>query len=263
MSRLEVLNPGEAPATADPAGLSRSLLSEALEARRTGDCEPLGSLAAALRRVDPTGIEGQDARVAFWLNVYNALLLHCLCLRPLHGSLLRHLRMFDRVAYDVGGRPYPLNLIEHGILRRNRRPPFRLRRPLRGGDPRLHAAPPTVDPRVHFALNCGARSCPPVLAYDAELVETQLGAATSAYLDAETEIDSQRRRIALPRLIRLYRADFGDRAERLAFAARHLSEPPSWLEDDRGRVRVRYGRFDWTVARPKSGLPDPRANPET
>ncbi len=250
MSRIELLNAGEARDPGDPVGLSERLVAAGLEVRRSGDCEPLESIAGGLSGVDPGAIEGQDARVAFWLNAYNALLLHRLCRRPVRGNLLRHLGLFDRAAYEVGGHHYSLNLIEHGVLRRNARPPLRLRRPFRRGDPRMAPAPAIVDPRVHFALNCGARSCPPVLAYDAERLEDQLGSATRAYIEAETDIDPGRRRIRLPGLIRLYRSDFGDRAQLLAFVARHLERPPSWLDGGAGRVRVRYSRFNWTVASP-------------
>jgi hypothetical protein len=250
LSALEVLNPRAEAAELDPLELSERLVVRAVEVSRSGGCEALEPLVAQLRGVDPTGLAGQGARLAFWLNTYNALLLHCLCRRPLRGSLLRHLRMFDRVAYDVGGHPYTLNLIEHGVLRGNQRPPLRLRRPVRAGDPRLDAVVPELDPRVHFALNCGARSCPPVRPYAPDRVDAELEAATGAYLATETDLDASRRRVALPRLIRMYRDDFGTRGERLAFAARYLPELRRLLDDEGGRVRVRYRRFDWTLATP-------------
>jgi hypothetical protein len=158
--------------------------------------------------------------------------------------------MFDRVAYLVGGRPYPLNVIEHGVLRRNRRPPLRVRRTLRASDARLRAAPGRLDTRIHFALNCGARSCPPVRSYDADRLHPQLDLATASYLEAETRVDSRRRRVTLPRLMRIYRADFGRRRAQLEFAARYLPELRGWIGD--AEVRIGYGRFDWTAAGPAS-----------
>jgi hypothetical protein len=207
-------------------------------------------LSGQLVALAPDAIEGHAGRIAFWLNLYNALLLHCLCSNPIRGSLLKHLRLFDRAAYDVGGRTYTLNVIEHGVLRRNRRPSLRLRRPLRDSDPRLEVAPARVDPRIHFALNCGARSCPPIRAYTAGGLDNELDHATGAYLEAESAVDLASGRVILPRLMRLYRADFGDRGAQLAFAARYLPELSSLLADGSERVTVRYGRFDWTVNDP-------------
>jgi len=247
MARAEVLNPEPAPAEIEPVALSREMLTEAKAAAEPGECARLDALAAQLHDVAPERIDGDASRIAFWVNVYNALMLHCLCLRPLRGSLLRHLRLFDRVAYRVGAHDYPLNVIENGILRANRRAPFRLRPPFRPSDPRRVGAPSRLDPRIHFALNCGARSCPPIRDYDPANLDEQLELATRAYLAQETTLDPERGRVRLPRLMRIYSADFGRREAQLRFAAARLTELTEYLAD-RDRPRVRYGRFDWRVA---------------
>jgi hypothetical protein len=251
MASLEILNQNgagpEGPRESDPVAVSQAILSEARQLEH-GQCARLDELAADLRAVEPANIEGNAARVAFWANLYNALLLHRLCLRPLRGSVLRHLRMFGRVAYDVGGDAYSLNLIEHGILRCNRRSPMGLRRPLRKSDRRLAAAPSRLDPRIHFALNCGARSCPPVQAYGADQLDRQLDAATQGYLEAETELDPKTGRVTLPGLLRIYSADFGGRAGQLRFAAHYLPELAALLDEQRRGLWVGHRRFDWTAA---------------
>jgi hypothetical protein len=250
MARTRVLNPQGSPARADAVALSRELLAVAQAVTEPAECARIDALAGQLHGVDPAGIADDAARIAFWVNLYNALVRHCLFLKPLRGNLLWHLRLFDRIAYRVGAHDYPLNLIESGVLRHNRRAPLRLRRPLRRSDPRLAATPATVtvDPRIHFALNCGARSCPPIRAYAPESLDTELDLATRSYLEAETRLQPERRRVRLPRLMRIYAADFGGRDEQLRFAARYLPELERWLEDRRQPIRVRYGRFDWTVA---------------
>ena len=171
MTRTRVLNPAPAATRLEAVDLSRQILAEAREIPGPSQCARLDALAAQLHGVAPERIDGDSARIAFWANLYNALVLHCLCLKPLRGSLLWHVRLFDRVAYRIGAHDYPLNLIENGILRVNTRAPLRLRRPLRAGDPRLAATPSRIDPRVHFALNCGARSCPPIRDYKPETVD--------------------------------------------------------------------------------------------
>ena len=222
---------------------ARSLLLTA----RAGEAPEADRLASELTAVDASSIPGDEARIAFWLNLYNALVLTELAREPRSGSLLRHRAMFRSAFYRVGEHDYSLDVIEHGVLRRNARVPLRVARTLRRGDPRLAAMPRRLDPRIHFALNCGAVSCPPIRDYRAEALDAELERITVAYLSAETRIDRERRRIELPYLIRLYRADFGDRAARLAFAARHLAEhDAAWLRSQ-GRIRVDYGRFDWTL----------------
>jgi Protein of unknown function, DUF547 len=248
MARARILNPAVAPTRLEAIDLSRRILAEARAVENPGQCARLDALAGQLHAVAPERIDGDAARVAFWANLYNALVLHCLCLEPLRGSLLWHLRLFDRVAYRVGGHDYPLNLIENGILRVNRRAPFRLRRPLRPGDPRLAAMPSRIDPRIHFALNCGARSCPPIRDYEPGVLDAQLELATRTYLETETALEPGRRRVRLPRLMRLYAADFGDRSGQLEFASRYVAPLADLLSETEADVRIRYARFDWTVA---------------
>jgi hypothetical protein len=207
--------------------------------------QELGGLIAG---VDPAEVAGDDARIAFWLNAYNAVVLREMRSHPRGGSLLRHRRMFGSCAHSAAGLEYTLDAIEHGLLRGNARPPYRARRVLRRGDPRLSAAPSTPDLRIHFALNCGARSCPPPRVYEAGRVSEQLGQATRGYLEAESEFDREGGALVLPGLIKLYRSDFGSKGEQVDFAAVHLPDQAAWIRELGGRLRVSYARFDWTIA---------------
>jgi hypothetical protein len=186
----------------------------------------------------PFALRDDPAKLAFWCNAYNDLVRGELAARPRRGHLFRHRRLFGTLAVELGGQRFTPDEIEHGILRRNARPPYGLRPLLRAGDPRLALAPDVLDPRVHFALNCGARSCPPIRRYEEAAVDEQLAFATRAYLEAETRIDRAGGVVRLPYLMKLYRADFPDQR---AFAQAHLGE-------DLAGLRVRHGRFDWRMA---------------
>lgn len=247
MARLQTLNELGGESRLEAVELSRELL-HAARAVEDGASSDLESRAAQLHGIHPERISGDDRRIAFWVNVYNALILDCLARRRPRGSLLRHLRLFDRVAYRIGGEHYTLNVVEHGLLRKNARPPYRPRRLLRPGDPRIEAAPSRMDPRIHFALNCGAVSCPPIRSYSASRLDEQLDLAAAAYLRAESTLDEDRGRLRLPRLMRLYGSDFGSREQQLELAAKHLPEVADSLRGGAGGLALRYGRFDWTVA---------------
>jgi hypothetical protein len=244
----KIMNGGPAAALdqdADPVEISGRLLGMALDA--AGDDSLRMPGAEELRDVDPRAIAGDGARIAFWANVYNTLLLAVQRERPFRGNVLFALRAFGSYAYDVGGAPFSMNLIEHGILRCNRRPPSSLFRQLRGGDDRLDAAPTELDPRIHFVLNCGARSCPPIRIMGDNPSGT-LELAARAYMQAETEVDPQRGNVDLPGLLKLYASDFGDRQAQLQFAARHVPQVDALLEDV-PKPSVSYAPFDWRVRR--------------
>ncbi len=176
--------------------------SEALIIARRGDF-------ALLERAEfevPKHIAGieHEAR-AFWINLYNTLTLHAMHHANIKESVLEQPSFFVRHAYRVGSYLFNLSDIEHGVLRGNRAP-FLGRVPFIKADPRLQFAL-TIDPRIHFALNCGALSCPPIRVYQGLYLEDQLDMAAQSYLqDAKLEGST----VWLPRLLAYYPKDFGD-----------------------------------------------------
>ena len=74
-------------------------------------------------------------------------------------------QFWDRFCYNIGGHIYSLDDIEHGALRDNQGHPSSGKPRFDEGDPRIRAVCSPLDPRLHFALNCGARSCPPIRVY--------------------------------------------------------------------------------------------------
>ena len=196
--------------------------------------------------MDPTALRGDAARIAFWINIYNERLLERLREQPRTGHLWRHRGLFRGEAFEIGGLPYTLDVIEHGLLRRNARPPYSPRRLLRAGDPRLAAAPSRLDPRIHFALNCGARSCPPIRRYSEARLEDELGGAARSYVAAESSLNRERRTLELPGVIKLYRKDFGPDPELVELAAESRGgEDASWIREHARTLRIRFARFDW------------------
>merc|ERR1719184_519606 len=55
-------------------------------------------------------------------------------------------------------------------------------------DPRCKVSLTKLDPRLHFALNCGARSCPPIRIYTEERINSQLEMATESFLSQEVNV---------------------------------------------------------------------------
>jgi len=154
----------------------------------------------------------------------------------------RRWRFFAAPAVTVAGRALSPNAIEHGILRRSA---FLvglgyLRNPFPGRFERLLRVE-RLDPRIHFALNCGARSCPPLAAWDPGTLDADLERATGAYLVAESARSTDGREVRAPRLLLWYRGDFGGRRGILVLLRRHgilgASEEP----------RLGYGDYDWTL----------------
>ncbi len=84
-------------------------------------------------------------------------------------SLLVAFQFFNYTSYVIGGHLYSLQDIENGVLRSNRRGVGAFSKQFASGDPRLKVMLEKHEPLIHFALVCGAKSCPPIKTYSAEV----------------------------------------------------------------------------------------------
>jgi Protein of unknown function, DUF547 len=170
---------------------------------------------------------------AFWINLYNALTLQAMMRANIQNTVLEFPGFFDGFAYQVHFDSLEcsltLNEIEHGVLRGNRAILFSA--PFAANDPRRSLVLP-LEPRIHFALNCGAISCPPIRAYRAEQLESQLELATRSYLQS---VRLENGVVVLPRLLQWYAKDVGNPLE---FARTYRPDLPA-------NARVRFDAYDW------------------
>ena len=193
-----------------------------------------------LRLLEPNRWPHHQQRT-FWINLYNVLTLQAVVEHGHPGSNpLKQLPFFTRKNWVIGPHRFSLDDIEHGILRGNRRNPFFPFKPFEAADPRLGWSLP-LEPRIHFALNCGAKSCPPIGVYTAELLEEQLELATHSFLQSEVEIDGNVLRLSA--LLKWYQADFGGRDGVVQLLGRVLGFEGLEL----ARLKWVYKPYSWTI----------------
>ena len=183
------------------------------------------SAARALAGVRLEELTARGARLAFWINVYNALVLHGIVRLGVRASVRRVWNFFGRVSYRVGGHVVSLDDVEHGVLRDNRRRPWPPLRPFGAGDPRRALAVRPPDPRFHFAITCGAASCPPVGVYRGDAIDTQLDLAARNFVNQEVVLAGER--LACSRIFKWYGADFEAAGGLADFLLRHLDDGPA------------------------------------
>jgi hypothetical protein len=180
--------------------------------------------AGALAGAGLGALAGRGDRLAFWINVYNALVLHGIVRLGVRTSVRRVWNFFGRVSYRIGGLRFSLDDIEHGILRDNGRRPLPPLRPFGAGDPRRTLAVTPPDPRFHFAITCGAASCPAVGVYRAGSIEDDLERAARSFVSQEVALGPGG--LSCSRLFKWYRADFEAGGGLAAFLLRHLDDGP-------------------------------------
>ena len=234
----------EAPSLADtsPSALAADLL---VAIRRGADPTPYLDALARLAEADLEPLRrDREAALAFWLDCYNAATQHLLDREPWrYESPLRFVRFFRTTALRVADTALTLDAIDHGILRggRSRLTLGYHRSPFQSAFARRYAIRP-VDPRVHFALNCGAESCPAIRAYDPAEIDEQLDLATETYLDQTVRYDRNAGVVRVPRLFLWYRGDFGGKAGVYEFLRRYDAIPAD------ATPTLRHRSWSWTKA---------------
>jgi hypothetical protein len=154
---------------------------------------------------------------------------------------------YRRVSYRIGGFVLSADDVEHGILRGNARHGWLRLRRFGARDSRLALAVYPVDPRIHFAITCGAQSCPPVGAYRAAALDQQLDLAARNFLNQAVAVDGQGC-VTCSRILGWYAEDFEAAGGLGLFLARYLDAGPA-RDAVAGRARPcdAYRPYDWAL----------------
>ncbi len=231
---LAVAAPLLASGLPDPAPFDAVL---ALRARGGGydyrettgqDRKRLAAYAANLGDARP-GEMTADERKAFYINAYNLFAIATLLGNP--GKKITDVPgAFDSARHRLGGEMLTLDQIEK-----------RLRE--------------MKDARIHFAIVCASRSCPPLAprAYRAEGLSESLDRQGREFVGdpAKNVIERARARILLSMIFRWNRAEFereGDTLKR--YVAKFVSDPETarWLGET--PTEPDFLEYDWTPNQP-------------
>jgi len=191
----------------------------------------------SLADVDLADFTDADARLALWLNAYNAIAIsQVLEVYPIASirpkvlgipNWLSFLDFFTRSNTIIGGKKYSLNQIEHAILR-----------------------PEFAEPRIHFALVCASVGCPLLRrgAYFPESVRTQLEADASRFIHNPDKVryDAQKKTLYLSKIFKWYEEDFVKAAGSVAEYVGGYLGPEAAVGDGWAIVFLPY---DWNLNR--------------
>ncbi len=204
-----------------------------------------------LKHFDLASLGSRGERLAFWINLYNSLIIDAVISFGIEKSIWEAgWGFFRKAAYNIGGLRYSADDMEHGILRGNRPHPL-LRLPqFATDDPRLRQAIVPMEPRIHFALVCASSSCPLITTYHASEIAEELEAAAATFINGGGVIvEPELGRVSLSRIFSWYQGDFGGRSAVLKFILGYLREGPErdYLWENISRVRISYQKYDWSL----------------
>ncbi len=234
---VQLLHAQQLPA--GPVALSGELLAMVKNGEQTATYET--ALAKLTDEQLSAGLYNDDAKKTFWINVYNAFIQ--IRLKEDTSAFKNRNRFFKDKNIVVAGHTLSFDQIEHGILRRSQ---------VKWAGGYLHKWFPSafekqqrvdsIDWRIHFALNCGAMSCPAIFYYQQNELNKQLENATNLFLMFETKYDSTANTLVLPKLFSWYRGDFGGKK-----GIYKLLEEREYITPG-SMPKITYSAYDWALS---------------
>ena len=214
--------------------------------------EKLHSYLAAVASYSPENAaerfpHSSDA-LAYWLYAYNAYVIHSILLRwPIDSvtdvkapfEIVKGFGFFYRQRFVFGGQQYSLYDVENKKIRSNYK-----------------------DPRIHFVLNCGSGSCPPMrpdLPTGEQLEEFLQQATVDFVCDRDNvRIDHDRQRIIVSAIFKWFRKDFENHVVSRGLSGESailsyisgVAPQPLKSELDKARAYdLAFNDYDWSVNR--------------
>lgn len=181
------------------------------------------------------GLTNDRAKMGFWINMYNGWFQ--ILAQNGKGKVQD---IFTRREILFSDHVFSLDEIEHGILRRYRwkysmgyLPVFFPSAAIK------QLSVHNLDYRIHFALNCGAKSCPPIAFYSYNHLEEQLNVAKQNFIESESNVNEGNQEVKVSKIFYWFKADFGGTKGTLDIISNTLNK-------NLNGYSLVYNDYDWT-----------------
>ena len=172
----------------------------------------------------------RDGQFAFYINAYNSWTIKLILTGYPGVTSIKDLGSFfsgpwKKKICRINGEVISLDRIEHGILR----PRFR-------------------DPRVHFAINCAARSCPPLGSdpYQGAILDQQLDKMASAFINDPSRNRLEGNTLYVSKIFDWFEEDFN--GDIVGFILKYAKGGlKKRLESNKGDIVIKYLDYDWSL----------------
>lgn len=202
------------------------------------DMAAIQKLRQDLGKVNAASLNRKE-QLAYWINVYNVNTTVTVLegypvksIRDLSTDPVIRLNVFKKQRVPTAGGMLSLNDVENGKIREG----FK-------------------DPRIHFAINCAARSCPPVRteAYTGDKLDAQLDDQARKFLSgplgARVQKDGSTLRIHVTKIMDWFGEDFTKwGGGKLSFLRRFVSaDKQAMIDAAGGKAALAYDDYDWSL----------------
>ena len=170
----------------------------------------------------PSIFPTENDKLAYWINTYNALVIKLMIENPETNILeisFGHLIWLTK--FDVGLKKTSLYEIEHKILRK-------------------------LDPRIHFAISCGSKSCPPLgqRIFLGSSLDEQLENSAKDFINDKNNvfIDFDNKTLYLNKIFKWYKKDFINVKK---YIVKYLNDGTSFNQIK--NFKIKYNDYDWSL----------------
>ncbi|XP_062224051.1 uncharacterized protein LOC133922654 isoform X2 [Phragmites australis] len=165
-------------------------------------------LVEQLSKVNPSCMNC-DQRLAFWINLYNALIMHAYLAYGVPRNDIKLFSLMQKACYTIGGQSFSAAEIEFVILKMKtpvHRPQLSLMLALNKfkiTEEHKKYSIDEIEPLVLFGLSCGMFSSPAVRIFSAANVRQELQESLRDYIQA-TVGTNDRGKLLIPKLVQSY-----------------------------------------------------------
>jgi hypothetical protein len=186
-------------------------------------------------------LQTDKQKKAFWINTYNSYIQILLTENP--EFFENRGDFFGKPKIIIAQKKLSFDDIEHGIIRGSKiklslgllRNPF-----VDDFEKKLRTK--SEDGRIHFALNCGAKSCPLVATYDAKNFDSKIDKVAKSFLNKVSTYDEKNNTVLTTPLFSWFRGDFEGKNGILKLLKQYEVIP----EDS--EPKIQYDAYDWTLS---------------
>jgi len=225
-------------------GKNEQLSIDFFVAVKNNQTEIADKLADKLAEINKDNLQSElndDKKIlAFWLNIYNTNVQYILKKDP--AKFNDRGAFFKAKQITIAGEVLSFDIIEHGILRKSKsKLSLGYISKIRVSKFERKMRIKRVDPRIHYALNCGALSCPPIVPYHSLVIDKELDVSVKDYLEKYCIVGEKE--IQLPVLFSWFRADFGGKRGIRKFLIYY-----GIIQKDAGNKELKFLDYNWTLA---------------
>lgn len=187
-----------------------------------------------LKTADPKTLPNNKAKMAFWVNAYNALAIQNVInsSKPAENewikSALDVTGFFSTRSQKVAGQKLTLNKLEKEV-----------------------AFPQFNDARLHFAFVCAAMSCPllPAMAYTADNFDTLIKQVAWEFLQnpRKNRLDKENKILYLSQIFNWYRPDFEKDGKSLVDFLLPYFDDATRVFLQKNKVEIKFLEYNWAL----------------